>query len=161
MKLGKHSYFLGTDHGRDVRVGNFTSIAGGVYIHGPDNHACKWDKKLVSCFDLGVFGATFCFSGQGPDAQIGNDVWIGEFAQILSGVVIGDGAIIGAHTVVAKDVPPYAVFIGNPGRVHHYRFSEQIVKKLLEMKWWNWEDEVIKERLSNFSDIEKFIAAYG
>lgn len=162
MILGRHSYFLGTDHGVDTVVGNFSSIAGGTYIHGPDNHAVRYNKNLVSTFDMGIFGANFTPSGlsDGP-VVIGNDVWIGEFAQIMSGVKISDGAIIGAHTVVGKDVPPYAVVVGNPYQIKRFRFSAENIQKLLNLKWWNWSDDLIKERLGDFVDIGKFIKKYG
>ncbi len=162
MKLGSHSYFLGTDHGDDTVVGNFSSIAGGTYIHGPDNHACVLNHDLVSCFDFGDFGADFTKSGQArKTVTIGNDVWIGEHVQILSGVNIGDGVIVGAHTVVGKDVPPYAVIVGNPYKIVRYRFSPKIIEVLLRIKWWNWDDGVIRERLSNFRNIHDFVKQYG
>jgi len=78
---------------------------------------------------------------------IGNDVWIGHNAIILSEVSsIGDGAIIGAGTVVHQDVPPYAVVVGNPGRIVRYRFSQAIIQDLLEEKWWEKSfDELLPE----------------
>lgn len=162
MKLGKNSYFLGTDNGFETSVGNFTSIAGGTYIHGPDNHACVFNRRLVSCFDFGDFGADFTKSGLSKKrVEIGNDVWIGEYAQILSGVKIGDGAIIGAHSVVAKDIPPYAIAVGNPIEIKSFRFPPEIVHKLLDIKWWDWDNQLIRERMDDFRDIEKFVEKYG
>lgn len=167
MKIGRHSYFLGTDHGpskgaNETIIGNFSSIAGGTYIHGPDNHACVTNHDLVSTFDFGEWGADFTKSGQtkGP-VVIGNDVWIGEGAQILAGVVIGDGAIIGAHTVVGKDVPPFSVVVGSPYVIKRFRFSPQIIQKLLNMKWWNWDNSLVRDRLQDFKDIKTFIQKYG
>ena len=75
--------------------------------------------------------------------RIGNDVWIGANAFIGSGVTIHDGAVIGAHAVVVKDVPPYAVCVGNPGRVVKYRFEPEIITALLKLRWWDWPDEKI------------------
>lgn len=162
MTTGRHSYFLGTDHGINTMIGNFSSIAGGTYIHGPDNHACVVDTALVSCFDFGNFGANFTVSGRsdGP-VIIGNDVWIGEHAQIMSGVRIYDGAIIGAHAVVAKNVPPYAIAVGNPVEFKKFRFNPDIIQALLNIKWWDWEDGLIKERLDDFRDINKFVEKYN
>ena len=82
------------------------------------------------------------------DIVIGNDVWIGYEAVILSGVTVGDGAIIGARAVVTKDVPPYAIVGGIPARYIRRRVDEKTVTKLMELKWWEWSDEKIKENLS-------------
>ena len=81
------------------------------------------------------------------DIIIGNDVWIGYEAVILSGVNIGDGAIIGTRAVVTKDVPPYTIVGGSPARVLKKRFSDDIIDKLLKMKWWNWPVEKIAKSL--------------
>lgn len=162
MILGRHSYFLGTDHGPETVVGNFSSIAGGTYIHGPDNHAVKYARNLVSTFDFGDFGADFTHSGLSDhNVIIGNDVWIGEFAQIMSGVTIHDGAIIGAHAVVAKDVPPYTIAVGNPVEFKKFRFEPETINKLLNIKWWNWDDQTIKERMNDFVDVRKFVEKYA
>ena len=80
--------------------------------------------------------------------MIGNDVWIGYEAVIMSGVAIGDGAIIGAHAVVSKDVPPYTIVGGIPAKPIRKRFSDEVVSSLLEIKWWEWSDERIRENIS-------------
>ncbi len=77
------------------------------------------------------------------DIIIGNDVWIASRCIILSGVHIGNGSVIAANTVVAKDVEPYTIFGGNPARVIRKRFDDQTIKKLEEIQWWNWEYEYI------------------
>ena len=81
---------------------------------------------------------------------VGNDVWIGSDVCILRGVTIGDGAIIGAGSVVTKDVPPYAVVVGNPGRIVKYRFNSATIEKLLKWQWWNWNEKVILDKLDWF-----------
>ena len=70
---------------------------------------------------------------------IGHDVWIGHGVKILGGVKIGNGAVIGTGAIVAKNIPPYAIAVGNPARVIKYRFDEETIKKLLAVKWWNWD----------------------
>jgi virginiamycin A acetyltransferase len=81
------------------------------------------------------------------DIVIGNDVWIGYEAVILSGVHIGDGAIIGTRAVVTKDVPSYTVVGGVPAKEIKKRFNEQTVEKLLKSQWWDWSFEKIKSNL--------------
>jgi virginiamycin A acetyltransferase len=76
--------------------------------------------------------------------NIGNDVWIGAGCKILSGVTIGNGAIIGANAIVTNDIPPYAIAAGNPARVIKFRFSNEIIQNLEKIKWWDWPIEKIK-----------------
>ena len=90
----------------------------------------------------------FCFFKEAKDISghphtkgnviIGNDVWIGYGAKILSGVSIGDGAVVGAGAVVAKNIPPYAVVVGNPAKIIKFRFKPEDVEILLGIQWWNW-----------------------
>ena len=89
--------------------------------------------------------------------MIGNDVWIGTRVMLLGAITIGDGAIIGAGSVVTKDVPPYAVVAGNPARVLHYRFPQEIINKLLEIKWWNHDEKWIREHAVMFRDINQLL----
>ena len=87
---------------------------------------------------------------------IGNDVWISRGAHIMSGVFIGNGAVIGAHTVVAKNVPPYAIVVGNPARIIKYRFDPETIRKLQAIRWWNWSLEKIHEHLPYMNYPEEF-----
>ena len=91
--------------------------------------------------------------------SIGNDVFIGGNVTVLDGVNIGDGAIIGAGTVVSKNVPPYAIAIGNPMKILKYRYDEKTIEQMLKIKWWNWRDEELQHVEKNFFNIEKFIAS--
>ena len=81
------------------------------------------------------------------DIVIGNDVWIGYEAVILAGVTIGDGAIIGTHAVVTKDVPPYTIVGGVPAKPIKRRFPEETISALLEIQWWNWSEERITRNI--------------
>ncbi|EKO3576514.1 CatB-related O-acetyltransferase [Vibrio metschnikovii] len=83
---------------------------------------------------------------------IGNDVWIAAGAVITRGIKIGDGAVIGANAVVTKDVPPYAIVAGIPAKVIKYRFTPEIIQRLLDIQWWNWEEIKIKENFTLFSE---------
>lgn len=81
---------------------------------------------------------------------IGSDVWIGYGAHVAGGANVGHGAIIGAHAVVVKDIPPYAIVIGNPARILRFRFEPPVIQKLLDIAWWNWSPREISERLDSF-----------
>ena len=82
------------------------------------------------------------------DIVIGNDVWIGFEAIILSGVTIGDGAIIGTRAVVTKDVPPYTIVGGVPAKPIRKRFSDYVISELLKLQWWNWSENRIKKNIA-------------
>ncbi len=97
------------------------------------------------------------------DIIIGNDVWLGMECVILAGVTIGDGAIIGARSMITKDVPPYAIVAGNPARVISYRFTELQITSLLKIKWWDWSrDKIIEnwEHLFTMHNIDTFIKTF-
>jgi len=81
-----------------------------------------------------------------PDTRVGHDVWIGDNSVIMSGLTIGTGAVIGAGAVVTKDVPPYAIVAGIPGRILRYRFDERTIDRLLASRWWEYGDAVVGAR---------------
>ena len=93
------------------------------------------------------------------DIIIENDVWIGAKATIMSGVTIHNGAVIGANSVITKDIPPYAIVVGNPGKIVKYRFTEEQIEKLLQIKWWDWNEDKIRYNalLMWSNNIDKFI----
>jgi len=101
---------------------------------------------------------------QNKRTRIGNDVWIGAGATLLGkggGLTIGDGAIVGAGSVVTKDVPPYAIVGGNPARIIRYRFDEAIIRRLLALKWWDWPVERIMAAKEDFKDVNLFLEKYA
>ena len=93
------------------------------------------------------------------DIVIGNDVWIGAKSTIMSGVNIGDGAVVGGGSVITKDIPSYAIVVGNPGKVVKYRFTHNQIQDLQQIAWWNWDEEKIKSEAMNMwsNNIDKFI----
>ena len=95
---------------------------------------------------LDVKSITDAWDNKG-DIIIGNDVWIGYEAVILSGITIGDGAIIGTRAVVTKDIPPYTIVGGVPAKPIRKRFDDVTIARLLELKWWDWSEERIKANL--------------
>ena len=88
---------------------------------------------------------------------IGNDVFIGRNVIILDGVTIGDGAVIGAGAIVSKNIPPYAIAVGNPIKVVKYRFSQEIIDQLLELQWWNKDDSVLQKVANHCFDMPSFL----
>ncbi len=93
---------------------------------------------------------------------INHDVWIGDQVSILSGVTIGNGAVIAARTVVTKDVPSYAIVAGNPGEVKKYRFDVSTCDALYKIGWWYWSDEKIKENIEYFyGDVKDFVERFA
>ena len=93
--------------------------------------------------------------------KIGNDVFIGANVTVLDGITIGDGAVIGAGAVVSKDIPPYAVAVGCPVQVIKYRFDEPAIESLLNIKWWEFEDEKLVDVEKMFFQVDEFIQKYG
>jgi acetyltransferase-like isoleucine patch superfamily enzyme len=132
-----------------VKIGSFTSIASDVEILPGGNHHPEWVTTYPIRIEYGLPGALD--DGQPAskgDVQIGNDVWIGRGAKILSGVTIGDGAVVAAYTVVVHDVEPYEMVGGVPARLIRRRFSTAQVEALLRIGWWNWTDDEIIENVS-------------
>jgi chloramphenicol O-acetyltransferase type B len=133
--------------GATLKIGAFCSISSGVEIFLGGNHRPDW----VTTYPFNILNpAARHIQGQPKskgDVIIGNDVWIGNGALILSGVHIGDGAVIGARSVVAKDVPPYGIVVGNPARNIRMRFDDATIMRLLNLKWWDWDDTKIQKYL--------------
>lgn len=159
--IGKESYCV--SELKNVDIGSYTSIAGGCVFHSNDNHAWIQNKHFVSTFPFNEkwsIESYPCSYGKGH-VKIGNDVWVGEGCRFLSGITVGDGAIVAAGSVVSKDVPPYAMVAGNPARVKYYRFPKKTIKKLLQIKWWDWDPGLIRQRIDFFQNINGFIQDFS
>lgn len=140
-----------------VNVGSYCSIATDVFVVLDGNHSYTGFSTFPFKESLGWDTTANIWAKSIP--EIGSDVWIGMNALILSGVSIGHGAVIAANTVVTKDVPPYAIVAGNPGRIKKYRFSQDIINELLRYPWWTLPDETIrKEILPTIGNIHDTIA---
>lgn len=136
--------------GDKLIIGKFCMIASDVkFIMNGANHL----TDAVSTYPFSVFGNGWEKAMEGKtypnkgNINIGNDVWIGYNATIMAGVTIGDGAIIATNATVVKDVAPYAIVGGNPGKEIRKRFSEAAIKTLLELQWWDWPIEKITEHI--------------
>ena len=140
--VGMGTYFAPDSEIIRSSIGKFCSVGQYVLIGGMDNHPINRVSTHPAFYsNLMQSNITFFVDNDFDEelpTQVGNDVWIGARATILSGVIIGDGAVIAAGAVVVKDVPPYAVVGGVPARVIKYRFDDQTIKNLLAIKWWDW-----------------------
>lgn len=154
IRIGKFTSIWGpnsmiTSKFHPVSIGSFCSIARNVSIQ-EYNHQIK----TLSSYHIqsNLFGDPIKndLYSKGP-ITIGNDVWIGAGAVILSGVTIGNGAVVGANSLVSKDVPPYAVIGGNPAKILKYRFSEEKIKEIEKMKWWDWSIDKIRRNRDIFT----------
>lgn len=161
LTFGPGSYFVEgrLDFGNDkchLLVGRYSSLAHRLVFEVGMNHDYH-ETTTYPFYNLSVGdGQTHAAKANKNQAIIGNDVWIGYGVTIFGGVRIGNGAVIGAGAVVAKDIPAYAIAVGNPAKVIKYRFSKDIIEKLQKIKWWNWPEEKIKENLILMRDVEAF-----
>lgn len=150
-----HYEFLGDK----LVIGKFCAIGEGVrFIMNGANH--KMDG--ITTYPFNIFGHGWekvtPTGEQLPlkgDTVIGNDVWIGEYVTIMPGVKVGDGAIIAANSTLTKDVEAYTIVGGNPARLIRKRFSDEEIEFLLQLQWWNWDEEKI------FAHLESLVSAEG
>lgn len=140
------------EDGTNLVIGKYCSIAAGVVIMLGGEHYYErvstypFNKKFLKNFDEAIKDRK-----TKGGVTIGNDVWIGRNALILSGVKIGDGAVIGAAAVVTKDVPPYAIVAGNPAKIIRYRFDEATINAIIKLDWWNWPDEKVRININKLT----------
>lgn len=143
--------------GDKLTIGKFCMIASDVkFIMNGANHL----TNSLTTYPFAIFGNGWENAMEGKsypqkgDINIGNDVWIGYNATIMAGVTIGDGAIIATNSTVIKDVEPYSIVGGNPAKEIKTRFSKEVITKLLELQWWNWDIEKITKNIQNLTDSE-------
>ncbi len=165
IHIGEYTYgdphiFIGGEK-YHVYIGKFCSIADGVKIIIGGEHRTDWITTYPFGYVINDFQPNPGHPTAKGDIHIGNDVWIGMGSTILSGVAIGDGAVIGAESLISKDVDDYEIVAGNPARHIRYRFSEKQIKALKRIRWWDWPIEKIKESVPflESSDIDSFIRA--
>ncbi len=152
ISIGRFTYgnprlLLWGDNER-IEIGSFCSIADEVVIFGGGEHNPDW----VTTYPLQIaFGGSRAGQDGHPATKgkttIGHDVWIGYGATILSGISIGNGAVVGARSVVTKDVAPYSIVAGNPAKFIRFRFDPERIDYLQELCWWDWSVEKIKNNM--------------
>lgn len=171
VTLGSSSYLVGgvletEKDAAHILIGKYSSLGHGLKFIIGLNHdyhrVSNYPFKNVAALRAGERYADYEDDGSMNPQQIiiGSDVHIGADVTVMGGVRIGNGAVIGANAVVAKDVPPYAIAVGNPARVIKYRFSAAIIEKLQSISWWEWPTDIIEARTAEFSSVENFVAKY-
>jgi len=170
--LGAFSYINGNGSSAMYRckIGRYCSIGEDVVI-GPPEHPVDLLSTHPFTFarpdHLPGFYAVPEFAKLAPDAtaaelplppwtELGHDVWVGAGGFVKRGVRVGHGAIVAAHAVVTRDVPPYAIVTGTPAKVMRLRFSDAIVERLLKLEWWNYDLAPHKQAL-DFSNVERVV----
>jgi acetyltransferase-like isoleucine patch superfamily enzyme len=170
LKADKGTYFdrniniISWSDDYSINVGKYCSIGRDCNFFLHANHRPDWITTSSQLWGLVTPEIAEMHMSMGHpackgDIIIGNDVWIGAKSTVMSGVKIGHGAIIGSTATVAKDVPPYAIVVGNPSKIIKYRFTKKQIESLLKIAWWDWTDDRIKtEAMDLWSDnIDNFI----
>jgi acetyltransferase-like isoleucine patch superfamily enzyme len=147
-----------------VKLGKYNSIGRDCNFFLHANHRADWITTTSQLWgpvtpEIAEMHMNMGHPTCKGNINVGNDVWIGAKSTIMSGVTIGDGAIIGSTATVAKDVPPYAIVVGNPGKIIKYRFTHAQIDGLMQIQWWNWDEEKIKNEAMDLwsPNIDEFI----
>ncbi|MFC6790979.1 CatB-related O-acetyltransferase [Methylobacterium komagatae] len=150
-KVGAFTYFGSNGDFYNAQIGRYCSVANGISVGCTQHPIDNLTSSPITYTEFVHFERHFRDSISGwerkldridfemrPETSVGNDVWIGLGAYLKDGISIGNGAIIGAHAVVTKDVPPFAVVAGSPARIIKYRFSEKIIERIEKLAWWDY-----------------------
>lgn len=132
-----------------IHIGKYTSIGRDCTFFLHANHRVDWITTSSQLWgpvtpEIADMHMKMGHPSCKGDIIVGNDVWIGAKSTIMSGVKIGDGAVIGAGSTVTKDVPPFAIVAGNPAKIVKYRFTEKQIEALIKIAWWDWTEDRIK-----------------
>ena len=158
LQVGEHSYgplnllFYPNDIHAKLRVGRYCCFADGITIFlgvwGTHFHDTATTYPLAGRFGLPPDIINSSINSKDMSVEIGSDVWIGRNVTIMAGVSIGHGAVIGTESLVSKDVEPYTIVAGNPARPIRKRFSDEIISRMLAVRWWDWPDDVVVENIA-------------
>jgi acetyltransferase-like isoleucine patch superfamily enzyme len=169
VDLGYGSYVADESYLFKTKIGKYCSIAPRVTTaigHHPINECISTSPSFFSnspvnglCYHINSEYCEFRYRNKSQKfcIEIGNDVWIGAGVVLLEGIRIGDGAVIGAGSVVTKDIEPYGVYAGCPAKKIKSRFEKDEIEQLLHLQWWNKEEEWIKEHAAEFNYVNIFI----
>ena len=166
---GESSIMACTSHVKQVSIGRYSTVRFTDFRLGM-NHPYK---NVVSTTVLTSVDISRMFPNENKQfkqarfspeqtnnhhqVMIGSDVWFGWNVGVLGGVHVGSGAIVGANTMLTKDVPPYAIVVGNPARIIKYRFDKETIKKFMAIKWWNWDVDKVLDNYHLFNDVDTFL----
>lgn len=158
-RVDSYTYFAGYNSVMNATIGKFCSIGSAVLI-GPGKHPLDFVSTSPVFFSIhkqcGTTFADISYYKEMGSVKIGNDVWIGASSIILDDVVVGDGAVIAANSVVTSNVEPYTIVGGTPAKIIRKRFSDEIIIKLLDFRWWNKDEEWLRNNFKSFHNLEEF-----
>jgi len=164
--MGDYSYICGDGEVIYTDIGKFCSIASHARIN-PGNHpldraALHHFTYRSEMFDLGDDDPSFFDWRRESKVTIGNDVWIGHGVTVMPGVNIGNGAAIGSGAVVTRDVEPFTVVVGVPAKPVRKRFDDETIADLQALRWWDWSQDMLRERMGDFRKLgaSEFVKKY-
>lgn len=157
--IGKYSYIGNFCTIVYSEIGNFCSVADNCIIGGANHPIKQISTSPVFQEGQNILKKNFYDHKFKPyvTTNIGNDVWIGNNCLVKAGITISDGAIIGMGSVVTKDVGPFEIWAGNPAKLIRYRFEDDVIEKLVNIKWWDFQDEKIQSVSKYMNNVETFL----
>lgn len=164
--IGRYSYLGNCCEFSRTKIGSFCSIAKEVKLIIGSHPSRTWVSTHPLFFSRQSYVGVgflddnrfneFKSTQNGYSCEIGNDVWIGANVSILQGITIGDGAIIGANSLVTKDIPPYSIAVGCPAKIIRKRFTDKQIETLERVQWWKWDIKKIIKHAPYFNDFDNF-----
>lgn len=153
--IGAYSYIATGTELTHAKIGNFCSIGRDCYVGLPLHSINNISTSPLFTEKTNATGHSWVKTSSVipfKEVKVGNDVWIGNRVIIMGGITVGDGAVIGAGSIITKDVPPFAVYAGVPGKLIKYRFDVETIKVLLDLKWWDLPEMIIKNNIDFFKN---------